>query len=197
LDLNLSLHNALKSIIVFMKKITLLVLFICVNSFIISAQTAIQYYNKGIRKTALKDYVGAKKDFEKAIELDPNYAFAHNNLALILIHNFKDRDGAKMHYEKAISLDKTDAISHYNYAILLRDKFLDRDKAKTEFEKSIALDPKLAMVHYNYAVLLKDNFGDKETAKRQYMIATSLNSKLVNPNFDVDFEIIRTKIDKF
>ena len=42
-----------------------------------------------------------------------------------------------------------------------------------------------------------DFFGDKDAAKKHYLLATSLNPKYVNPNFDVDFEIIRTKIDKF
>jgi Tfp pilus assembly protein PilF len=157
---------------------------------LVQAQKALDYYNSGVKKTNIRDFDGAKKDFEKAIEIDPNYAFAHNNLALLLIRNFNDKDGAKMHYEKAIELEPNNPNTHYNYAFLLRDYFNDKKAAKIQFEKTLQINPYFAEAQYNYALILKD-LGDKETAKRHYISATKLNPKLINANLDQAFDIIR------
>jgi tetratricopeptide (TPR) repeat protein len=50
--------------------LTLLVCFSC-------GQTAEQYYNSGFDKFEAIDYNGAIADYTKAIELDPNYAYAY------------------------------------------------------------------------------------------------------------------------
>lgn len=41
-----------------------------------------RYQSRGYLKARMKDYAGALADYEKAVELDPNDAIAHNNLAL-------------------------------------------------------------------------------------------------------------------
>ncbi len=43
------------------------------------AQTAEEYFDKGLAKYNLGDYRGALQDFNKAIELDPNDANAYYN----------------------------------------------------------------------------------------------------------------------
>ena len=41
------------------------------------AQTAEDYYDRGIAKNELGDHKGAIQDYNKAIELNPNYALAY------------------------------------------------------------------------------------------------------------------------
>ena len=56
--------------------IFLVVVFISVISLVIAiAQTAEEYYDKGITKHELGEYKGAIRDYNKAIELRPNYPY--------------------------------------------------------------------------------------------------------------------------
>jgi len=173
-----------------MKRIILSVTIVLFSLTFAGAQKAIDFYKSGVQKTNSRDFEGAKNDFQKAIELDPNYAFAHNNLALLLIKNFGDKEGAKFHYEKAIELDPKNANTHFNYAFLLRDYFNDRKGARAEFEKALVINPYFAEGQFNYALILKDA-GEKDAAKKHYISATKLNPKLVNANLDMEFDIIR------
>ena len=77
-------------------------------------------------KVALK---GAKKHYEKAIDLKKDYAKAHYNLALLLEDKWDKLDmnekealkGAKKHFEKAADLGIAEA--HHNLALLLQNKW--------------------------------------------------------------------------
>ena len=62
------------------------------------------YNNRGSAKFNLKDYQGAIEDYDKAIELDPNYAKAYNNRGAAK-GNLGDNQGAIKDYDKAIEID--------------------------------------------------------------------------------------------
>ena len=59
-----------------MKKLLLFLVVISLSGF---GQTATEYYNRGVEKSDLKDYTGAITDYNKAIQLKPDYAAAYNN----------------------------------------------------------------------------------------------------------------------
>lgn len=90
------------------------------------------------------NYKKSKFYCEKAIEINPSYANAHNNLAILLKDDyFKDYKGAKEHYEKAIELNPSNAIAHYNLAILLEHYYKDKEEAKKYLFKAIELNPEI------------------------------------------------------
>tara|TARA_B100000780_G_C21069733_1_gene430387 strand:- start:1043 stop:1231 length:189 start_codon:yes stop_codon:yes gene_type:complete len=60
-----------------MKKLLLVLLFVPLISF---GQTAESYNDRGDAKYNLKDYYGAIADYNKAIEINPNYARAYNGI---------------------------------------------------------------------------------------------------------------------
>ena len=60
--------------------------------------------NRGLAKTFLKEYEGAIKDYDKAIELDPNFAPAYHNRG-IAKYELKQYSEAIADYDKAIELD--------------------------------------------------------------------------------------------
>ncbi len=60
----------------------------------------------------------AKLHREKALEIDPNDADAHDGLA-ILLESMGEKEEAKLHYERALAINPNDAEVHFNLAILL------------------------------------------------------------------------------
>ena len=61
-----------------MKK-SILLLFILLIPVLACSQTSEDFFEKGIAKSNLGDYKGAIQDYNKAIELNPNYVLAYNN----------------------------------------------------------------------------------------------------------------------
>ena len=62
-----------------MKKLLFLLVFIPLISF---GQTAVEYFDSGYDKSENGDYNGAISDYNKAIEINPNFAEAYYNRAI-------------------------------------------------------------------------------------------------------------------
>ena len=89
-----------------MKKLLLLLLFIPLVSF---GQTAQEYYDKGKSYFDLDQYYNAISDFDKAIELDPDYtgAYVNRGLSKELIN---DLNGACADWKKAANMGHTNSV---------------------------------------------------------------------------------------
>ena len=77
------------------------------------AQTADDYFNKGATKAEKGDYTGAINDYNKAIELDPNYAKAYYNRGGDKLKLGNSR-GAIQDKNKDIELNHNYATEFYN-----------------------------------------------------------------------------------
>lgn len=120
-------------------------------------------------------YKVSKNAYEKALAINPQYANAHNNYAIILKNHFKDYRGAKEHYEKSLEINSQQADANNNYAILLEVHFDNYDGAKEYYVKAVEINPQDAKIHYNYAGLLHAHFKDYEGAKEHYEKAVEIN----------------------
>ncbi|ESZ11308.1 tetratricopeptide repeat protein [Mesorhizobium sp. M0923] len=91
----------------------------------------------------------ARHWFEKALEIDPTFARAHNGLAFASVHAFiadvgvqasAKLDQALRHAEAAINLDTTDPRAHYAlaYVCLNRQEF---SRAKRHYVQALELNP--------------------------------------------------------
>ncbi|KAJ3145876.1 hypothetical protein HDU86_000603 [Geranomyces michiganensis] len=108
----------------------------CFEKSIWTKATGDAYYNIANCQLQLGKYEAAAKSWSKSIELSPDRADAHVNLANVHALVLKDIDTALPLYAQALRLAPTDGDIHFNYAAVL--------DAKGELEKAIE--------HYRLAV---------------------------------------------
>src|SRR5438067_494481 len=81
----------------------------------------------------------ARKDFERALKIDPNYADAYNNLGAVEYQDHRLKPAIKR-YQQAIALNPEFATYHSNLgtAFMERKEF---DKAAAEYARALQIDP--------------------------------------------------------
>ncbi len=125
----------------------------------------------GQDKQTEKDLMAAKKHFEQAITLDPNYALAYSGLAdvYLILPSKTDvkfdvvKAQAEEAVKKALTLDPDLAEAHSSFGHLRRIYYHDSKGAAKEYRRAIELNPKYATAHYRYSMLLRRS-GDMEGA---------------------------------
>jgi len=121
---------------------------------------AYDYYLRGrqfFHQWRRKGVEYARRMFERAIEIDPNYALAHAGIADCCSFIYTYWDASAAHLEqadaasrKAIELDPELAEVHTSRGLALA--FAKRhEEADKEFQAAIRLNPKLFEAHYFYA----------------------------------------------
>jgi adenylate cyclase len=121
---------------------------------------AYEYYLRGrqvvtqLRRSPL-EY--ARRMFDRAIELDPNFARAYAGVADCCSFLYMYWDSSKANLEaadkssqRALELDPTSAEAHTSRGVALNLR-KDYAAARREFETALKLDPKLFEAHYFYA----------------------------------------------
>jgi adenylate cyclase len=120
---------------------------------------AYEYYLRGrqiqhqMRRTALQY---ARRMFDRAIEIDPNFARAHAGIADCCSFLYMYWDGSKANLEaadassqRALELDPASAEAHTSrgVALTLRREYRE---ARREFDAALSLNPMLYEAHYFY-----------------------------------------------
>ncbi len=115
---------------------------------------ALDFVLRGDKAYEEKGFSKAEELYRKAIEIDPNYVAAYNNLGVTL-RDLKRHEEAEKAYRKAIELDPNYALAYINLGVMLRD--LKRpDEAEAVHRKAIELDPDDAAAYNNLGVTLRD-----------------------------------------
>ena len=133
-----------------------------------TTKDALFYTNSGIDKTNKGDFKGAIEDFDKSLELKPDWALTYFSKA-IAFHNLRRLEDAYENYTRAVECDDKMIDAYYNRAhVMLLDNKSDEDvlkKALSDLEKSYELDNKFIDAMYYAAVVkmkLKDYNGAVE-----------------------------------
>ena len=122
--------------------------------------SAEEYFKIGLAKQRLQDHRGAISDYNKVIELNPQYAYAYYNRG-IAKYDLEDYRGAISDYNKAIELNPQYAEAYYNRGIAKR-KLEDYRGAISDYNKAIELNPQDAAAYNNRGNakhILKDTNG--------------------------------------
>ena len=135
-----------------------------------------EYFGKGLGWTELTNFHKAIKNYDKAIELDPQYANAYNNRG-VAKKNLGDYAGAIADYDKAIELDPKFAMAYNNRGIA-KDDLKDYAGAIADYDKAIELDTKNMNTYYNRGNS-KANLKDYTGAIADYNKAVELDPKYV------------------
>jgi tetratricopeptide (TPR) repeat protein len=114
----------------------------------ISASHAV--LNKGLDYLDRKMYDDAIAEFNKAIEINPDYTDAYYNRGL---SNAKkgNLDQAISDYSKAIEINPNDADTYFNRGLAYHKKN-QFDQAISDYTKSIQINPHVGDTHYNRAL---------------------------------------------
>jgi tetratricopeptide (TPR) repeat protein len=111
------------------------------------------YYNRGNYLTRENRFEEAVRDFNKAIELKPDYTEAYNNRGN-LFSNANRNEAALHDFNKAIELDPGYADAYNNRGNLFL-KENRNDKAIHDFNKAIELNPDYAQAYNNRGYLFQ------------------------------------------
>lgn len=117
-------------------------------------KTPQEYYNKGIEEANQENYDEALEDFNKAIELKPEYTQAYINRAYYAKENLGDYKGAIEDYIIAINMSTDDNDAHaYSNMAFAKMKIKDYKGALDNIKFSLTLDSINPYAYRNKALI--------------------------------------------
>ena len=106
-------------------------------------------YNDALDYDNKKDYSNAIALYQKAINYDPRFYSAYNNLGIIYEDILLDYDKARECFETAVQINPAYDYSYCNLGILYKEAYKDYEKAMEYYNKVLRLNPKFPNI-YNY-----------------------------------------------
>jgi Tfp pilus assembly protein PilF len=140
------------------------------------------HFNYGAALQQFGQFDQAEKEYNAALQIDPNYVKVHVNMALIFMSKSK-LDEAKKYYERAIQLDPSAGEVRSGYAYLL-ERLGRADEARAEYENAIRLSPKSARLFYTFGAFL-DKRGELDAAIAQYQRALDVDPNLADAHSEL------------
>ena len=144
-------------------------------------QNHIFYNNRGIDYGEKGEYDLAIKDFDKAIELKPDYALAYNNRGAVY-RSKGEYDQAIEDCNKAIQLKPDYAEPYSNRGSAYRNKG-EIDQAIEDYDIAIKLKPNFVEAYYNLGIAYCEK-GNFDRAIENYNKAIDLKPKLFHPYYN-------------
>ena len=123
--------------------------------------SAADYRNRAVQRDLKGDIDGAMADYNKAIQLDPQYLAAYLSRGFTR-ESRRDLDGAMADYNRAIEINPRYALA-YSYRGSLRDSRDDHNGAMADFTKIIEIDPRNSLGYFERADL-REKLGDHDGA---------------------------------
>jgi len=106
------------------------------------------------------DWLDADKEFQRAIELNPNYAIAHTWYATRVLRNMGRSEEAIAEQKRAVELDPLSLISNLALGVEFSEA-RQYDQAIEQLRKTVELDPNFSLAH----VMLGRTYVEKAAYK--------------------------------
>ncbi len=136
------------------------------------ASDALNHFNSGVTFYNQKEFSKAIQAYQKAIELEPTYVEAYNNLGIIY-QMMGDVDRAFGVYQKATEINPGYEKGYNNLGILLLLKGRD-EEALEAFQKALAINPNNIASYLHLGILFK-NKGQCDEAIESYQKALAID----------------------
>jgi len=122
----------------------------------------------GMMNLLLMRVDASRKDFERAVKLDPKYADAYNNLGAVYYHDHQLKEAIKQ-YQKAITINPAFATYHSNLGTAYMER-KDFDKAASEYARALQIDPDVFEPHEGTGIPAQFS-SPNDRARFHYVIA--------------------------
>ena len=138
------------------------------------------FSNYGIFLNEIGKHKESESNLKKAISLNPEYANAYYNLAVLFIGQ-GNLEKAELELKKAIKLKSDFAIAHYNLGFILKDQGRLKE-AETYTQKALEVDPQFTDAYLSLSTM---QASDKSQKWHNQLFSESLlknknNRELVN-----------------
>ncbi len=150
--------------------------------------------DRGVAFLHKKDQLRCLADFNKAVQLDPNYAYRYASRAFAK-QNFGDLDGAVEDYKKAVELDPEDAVAHNNLGLLLEQQGYKKE-AELRFERADKLS-KMEDELYDVMDALESNDQPKDSTPPKTETIEPAQQKEVSPSQAAEMKKVFTSRSQF
>ena len=117
------------------------------------------FSNYGIFLNEIGKHKESESKLKKAISLNPEYANAYYNLAVLFIGQ-GNLEKAELELKKAIKLKSDFAIAHYNLGFILKDQGRLKE-AESYTQKALEVDPQLTDAYLSLSTIQTNNTTQK------------------------------------
>ena len=132
-------------------------------------QPSARLLNKmGMMNLKLMRLDSSKRDFERALKLDPNYADAYNNLGALEYQDHHLKTAIKR-YQQAIEINPAFATYHSNLGTAYMER-KELDKAAAEYARALQIDPDIFEPHSGVGISARFP-SPSDRARFHYVIA--------------------------
>ena len=154
----------------------------------LSRTDAEAFFFQGARHMESGDAASAAACFRTAIQIAPDLAEAHANLALLL-EKQGDADAAEVHYRRSTELDQTNSEIHLNFGAFLASskRFIEAEAA---YSQAILLKPQSPVGWSNMGVLYACMKREAE-AEQCYRTSISLDESYPTARFNLSYLLLR------
>lgn len=129
---------------------------------------ATTHYNLAVALAKAEDFNAARRQYERALELDNQFSACYTGLGQLLKNKFGDHAGARRLYEQGLALFPDEGILHQHLGLSLCQQPADYPRARFHLERALELDLTWAANYYNLGILLIDHFDDPALARTHF-----------------------------